>query len=400
LQNYINEFFNNLQIWEDYQGNKYKDRIYNSLSSFIFQPNVQTATLVYQEFFSTYWIGIQQLKNPFVELIEMVRKYEFNAGKLLLNHRDHYIHSVNVFILGLAIFSRNSNFRSVVTKYVMYPDSYSTHYEEFFYRWGLCSLFHDIAYPLEITYKQANEYIRFIHNYPKGHFLTQPTIEINLPFFEQLVNIPIIKPSSQYSSEFYNDYPDLKDPYTNSLDLLAQKLASCFNINLTLIKDNLFQFVDIMKKRGFIDHGYYSSLIMLQWYHSLITNTSWHPAYFYYPIVDSSSSILLHNYYKQVLMKPPFNLGLLNPNQHPLAFLLMLCDELQDWNRKTYGENDNQFNYPIDINFTVNDDIISAIYIFTKGSDNKPFIDNKKAIINSTLDTQSIIKNILISSIN
>jgi hypothetical protein len=35
-----------------------------------------------------------------------------------------------------------------------YPYSYDTRHEEFFYRWGLASLFHDVGYPVEIIGKQ------------------------------------------------------------------------------------------------------------------------------------------------------------------------------------------------------------------------------------------------------
>ena len=39
-------------------------------------------------------------------------------------------------------------------------------------------------------------------------------------------------------------------------------------------------------------------------------------------------------------MKPPFKLSPLRACQHPIAYLLILCDEIQDWNRNAYGEFD------------------------------------------------------------
>ena len=40
------------------------------------------------------------------------------------------------------------------------------------------------------------------------------------------------------------------------------------------------------------------------------------------------------------MMRKPFSLGPLAPATHPIAFLLILCDELQEWNREAYGIKD------------------------------------------------------------
>ena len=42
-------------------------------------------------------------------------------------------------------------------------------------------------------------------------------------------------------------------------------------------------------------------------------------------------------------MKKPFKFGRLKASRHPIAYLLILCDEIQDWNRKAYGVNDSPF---------------------------------------------------------
>ena len=60
----------------------------------------------------------------------------------------------------------------------------------------------------------------------------------------------------------------------------------------------------------------------------------------------AAGAILLHNYYKNVLQKPPSSLGLLEPEQHPLGFLRILCDELQEWNWRPTGILDRQRFWP------------------------------------------------------
>lgn len=87
---------------------------------------------------------------------------------------------------------------------------------------------------------------------------------------------------------------------------------------------------------------------MLRWYHHLVESTNWNPAYCYYPIADSASAVFLHNYFEQNL-KSSFKIELFEAKVHPIAFLLILCDNLQEWNREFYGEESSKNkNPPID----------------------------------------------------
>ena len=44
-------------------------------------------------------------------MIELLSEFEANGSGLLMKHRDHYSHSVYVFVLGLAIFEANKVYR-------------------------------------------------------------------------------------------------------------------------------------------------------------------------------------------------------------------------------------------------------------------------------------------------
>ena len=124
-----------------------------------------TAFAVYRTFFDSYRIRMAGQSNPFVDLLDVLKNYEENASILIDKQRDHYVHSVNVFILGLCIYSGNRKYRVAFHKTNMdkkvYPFSYDTKNEEFFYRWGLASLFHDVGYPVEIVGRQINKFIDF-----------------------------------------------------------------------------------------------------------------------------------------------------------------------------------------------------------------------------------------------
>jgi hypothetical protein len=373
---YINDFFNMLEIWEDIKsGKNYKNIIHQAILEFLKDRSPENATKVYVSFFEAYWIGIQTEKNPFVELVHKINAFEKRVGDLLARQRDHYLHSTFVFILGLAIFSGNKNFREVFSEVLLdkdlYPDAYPTKNEEFFYRWGVASLFHDIAYPLEITIMQANRYLEFISSYPDIALLKQGIKLITgIDNIEEFSRLPKITPGPAFTKEFEKKYPAHRNFLSESfLDLMATRISSCFGIDFDTLKENLTQFAF---KSSLVDHCYYGALIVLRWYYHLTEKTRWNPAYFYFPVVDAATAILLHNYYRRCLMKSPFKVGRMNVRAHPIAFLLILCDELQDWNRVEYGEESKCHNAPVvDFGLLVSDSLLDiTFYEASPRSDN------------------------------
>ena len=350
FEQYIHSFFNNLEIYEDiHNGKEYKQEISAAVCNFLNSTTADSAYKVYETFFKAYWIGTNEKENPFLILIEKVKTFEELAGRLTPKQRDHYVHSVFVFLIGIAIYEQNSNYRDIFKKYALnkrkYPDNYDTNNEEFFYRWGLASLFHDIAYPLEITLEQAKNYATFICSYPKTE---DNNLKINLEIcnFEEFRKLPIINPDTKYKESFMEKYPNYKEEFhTDAIEILSKSITTSFSLNFNDVNDNINKFIDTMREGNFIDHGLYSSVIMLRWYHYLVESTKWNPAYFYYPIVDAASAIFLHNYFERGLMKS-FSLEAFSAKVHPIAFLLILCDNLQEWKREFYGQDNSKNKCP------------------------------------------------------
>lgn len=405
INKYIFEFFNELEVWEDINNNTmHKEKIINSIKEFMDKPNTETALNVYKNFFNTYWIGIQNEKNPFIELIEKMRDYEVNSGQLMKKQRDHYFHSIYVFILGICIFQVSKKYKKAFDKIILnknnYYDSYNTKNEEFFYRWGISSLFHDIAYPLEITINQANRYLQFISSYSIGEETKKVIAKLEISGLDNFNELPQLIPKEKFENEFETKYPNYNSKkLLNSIDILSNHLSKCFNIDFYQISEELYKFKDRMQSKGFIDHGYYSSLIVMNWYYYLIQKTHWNPAYFCFPIVDVASAILLHNYYKYGFTKAPFNLNRMSIEQHPIAYLLILCDELQEWNRPGYGEEKpilelNDFDIVLNKSFEI-------IYKVKEGDENKKivleegdrFIKDKKDSILKLININDLFDN-------
>lgn len=145
-----------------------------------------------------------------------------------------------------------------------------------------------------------------------------------------------------YADEYRARYADSKvlDLFKPT-DIMAHKLKLDFGFDndtyKALIK-HLNGFVRMMTEKNFIDHGFFSAILVLNSYGKLIQKyVKKDKDFFFYPIVDSATAILLHNYYNKTLQEEPFNFGKLRPKQSPISYLLILCDELQEWNRQPYG---------------------------------------------------------------
>jgi len=400
MQQYADQFFDGLEVYEDIaRGHCYKIFMRQAIREFLDHETKETAFAVYRTFFDSYRITLQGSSNPFIDLLDVLKNYEENAAVLIDKQRDHYIHSVNVFILGLCIYTGNSRVRAAFDHTVMdkkeYPFSYDTQNEEFFYRWGLAALFHDVGYPVEIVGRQINKFIHFASDVcGKGNPVN---VQLSFENFEDLNCISEIIPKRVFSQCYFDHYEDSVYIDTQKpVDLLAHKLHTSLGVDLKAAKHSLDDFVNVMARFGFIDHGYYSSIIVLKWYGYLIQSAKYKPEYFFWPVLDSASAILLHNCYKNMMQKKPFNLGALSAQTHPIAFLLILCDELQEWNRKAYGIKDKLRTLAAEAKLVVSDELLDVTFITHNGSLPAEFSREKKKLLCMLLDMDEIFDRVAI----
>jgi hypothetical protein len=89
--------------------------------------------------------------------------------------------------------------------------------------------------------------------------------------------------------------------------------------------------------------------------------------------VDALTAILLHNslykfsvaFYKNECNRP------LKMKYHPLAYMLMLCDELQCWDRTAYGRNSRSELHPMGCDFQFLEQEIRATYLYDEAEREK-----------------------------
>lgn len=397
LQNYIKKFFCELDLATEEGESTTKELLEQSIITFLSDETKDTAFDVYKLFFGTYRIIMEGNNNPFMDLLDVLSAYEEKAATLIDKQRDHYIHSVNVFILGICIYIQNKDYQQIFNDVVIdedkYPENYKTKHEEFFFRWGLASLFHDVGYPVEIIGKQMLNFIRFATD--ADHDESKGPIKAHLEFenFRRLNSVAEVMPKKDFISKQYEQnessvYIDLLQP----IDLLAQKIHQSIGIPIEKIKNKLDNFTADMAKYGFIDHGFYSAIIVLKWYGYLIQITNGNPMRFFNAIVDSAGAILLHNYYRNVILKQ-FTQRPMNAKEYPIAYLLIMCDEMQEWNRAGYGLKEKCRTHAKSAKISIDENSFNITYLAGKGIFKQDFIDEKTQLFNELLNIKEVFAN-------
>lgn len=376
---YINSFFSNFIVSEDLKEEHfYTLYLKESILEFLRDETKSKAMAVYETFFDTYKLKINDEFN-FVDLLDVLKSYEENASTLIDKQRDHFIHSVNVFLLGLSIYALNPKFQETYNMFKVKEDSIegkADYIEKFFFEWGLASLCHDIGYPIEITNNQIKKFSDIITRAASTGMKSKPYVDFK--------NFDAI-------NGFVNGIEEVEG--NRPLDLLTAYISQVLNVDNEELNKALYNFPEIMKENGFVDHGYYSSLILLKWYayFSQLSNDS--KGFSLKSTISASSAILLHNYYKNAIMKEPFNLELLKAEDHPLSYLLILCDELQDWNREAYGIEDKKKAAVEKSRIDINEDIIEVAYLVFDGEVGAEYKDKKINSIYKVIDLFEIFKN-------
>lgn len=121
----------------------------------------------------------------------------------------------------------------------------------------------------------------------------------------------------------------------------------------------------------FMDHGYFSSVILLK---KLFENPEFK---FTENHLDVVTAILLHNSLNKYDVENAHRIAI---SEHPLSYLLILCDELQSWDRKAYGKNSKRKPIAWDVEFDISDNKIKANYIFEDRNENYEKIASGKFV--------------------
>ena len=202
-------------------------------------------------------------KEGLFDLLHELWGYEKAFSKILTTHRDHYRHSANVYALGLAIYNKSQFFRDSLIINWHRADDYPKQKASFLFRWSLASIFHDIAYPLEMSLDSFNSYSSKIQfrtqtglNRGVGEEVTGENnfVNINSELLQNLNMLPMLR-------------PNIGQPDT-AIGLISNSLTdsqpSRSLIKSLTLTNHLERSIVSDLAQGRVDHGVFGSLILLK----------------------------------------------------------------------------------------------------------------------------------------
>ena len=310
----------------------------------------------YSEFFKTFG----GYKRGIDDLLDLLFQHESTSATLLTRHRDHYSHSVYVFALGLAIFMNNKHVRSAFAR--LYGEDEL--YEKFLKYWGIAGLFHDIGYPFEIAFNQIREYTCKIDKDGEKIKLRYDNLDAVLHLSADEID---------KCGEFLpKGKEDINSIFASEILKTFGAISGNPELDVKIVEDCLKE--RIVSAEKYMDHGYFSAVLFLK---KLLDTENFKLDR---PTVDALTAILYHNSFYKRTYKEELrggNCGKLKIGEHPLAFLLMLCDELQCWDRMPYGEESKKVELAWDTDVYVSDRHIEVIYYFQSVGDGTNNDDGK-----------------------
>ncbi len=271
---------------------------------------------------------------------------ERNLQDIQPYQRDHICHTLLTFLLGFAIIINLKLEKK---------------YRDFLFQWKLAGLLHDVGYPLEITDNLNKD---FFSNYDKN------VLNVKSEFS------PI---AGNYLRKYLKLYTCHSTQNRDTLDTIRMRLS---NWKLNIDPKKLFN--DMIDGKKFdcddkrTDHGITSAILVMKAIDKLyeqanpkqkVNDTGWSFENIEFHITNACSSIFIHNLNLKNLQW--------DFNSIPLATLLKLCDELQDWGRPKKDNKKGEL--PTDYNFKIEDNMLT---FFVKKEKKKDFMNRINKVKN------------------
>ena len=302
------------------------------------------------------------------KMVELLSEFEANGSSLLMKHRDHYSHSVYVFALGLAVYETNAAYRRKFKEFYAFDPSDENKQEDhaaaccFLEYWGLTSLFHDIGYPFELPFEQIMSYYE-VAGGKRGQgsvYIAYHDMDTVTRLGEEL--------QKHFESLYGRTFPSTEELFAFGI---TEKLGKDYGFTEEYMLKKVHDKPVAPDRFGyFMDHAYFSAARLFREIVNSLGIERVNEKH-----VDALTAILLHNslfkfaisFYKdKENHKAPLRMEI-----HPLAYLLMLCDELQCWDRTAYGRNSRTELHPMAAAFDFSNNAIRAIYYYDQDEQEK-----------------------------
>ena len=317
-------------------------------------------------------------------MMELLSEYEANGSSLLMKHRDHFSHSVYVFALGLAIYETNAAYRRIFREFyglgaddagagagnagakaggpANAREAEARAANCFLEYWGLTALLHDIGYPFELPFEQVLSYFEVTHQ--------ERGADSAYMAYRGIGNLTKLDEASAARFEsIYGRY------FASATELFSFDIAGKLGPDYGCTEEGMRDVVEAKPREParfgyFMDHAFFSAVRAFRELRDAFGGgklTRMH--------VDALTAILLHNslfkfaiaFYKD----PKKHKAPLKASLHPLAWMLMICDELQCWDRTAYGRNSRTELHPMAADFDFSRCTVNAVYYYDEEEQDK-----------------------------
>lgn len=296
-------------------------------------------------------------------LLEMLCEHESNASSLLMKHRDHYSHSVYVFLIGLVIYKNHADVRAAYNEKYGFSEGKEAACHFLAY-WGLAALFHDVGYPFEIAHQQMKSYVCKLDKSNNDAYGFAPYVSYrNMDEF-------VISRLGDLNNLFAKEIVErLRERYLTRTEVEPYYAEHQLR---KALQDRAIHKNPAEKDYLYMDHAYFSGLMMAKTYlarHKEIDRLDKMPQ----AVMDAFCAIMLHNSLFRFTMRSflhtsePLRLS----DGQPLCYLLMLCDELQCWDRASYGQNSRSGIYAFDFDLRFTAEGMRCVYYFDQSYEDK-----------------------------
>ena len=302
------------------------------------------------------------------KMVELLSEFESNASSLLMKHRDHYSHSVYVFALGLAVYESNSVYRRKFKEFYGFSSDESDSGADraaahcFLEFWGLTALFHDIGYPFELPFEQVLSYYEVA-----GSERGKGSLFIAFRDVDSITKLGD-EAKAQFQKLYGRQFYTTEELFAFSI---TEKLGKVYGFTEEYMLGTIHDKPISPDAFGYyMDHAYFSATRL---YREICNSLGADKVSEKH--VDALAAILLHNslfkfavsFYKD----PAARREPLRMEVHPLAYMLMLCDELQCWDRTAYGRNSRTELHPMSAEFDFSGNSIHAVYCYDREEQEK-----------------------------
>lgn len=286
----------------------------------------------------------RDINNQFVFGLDRIREYfqEFTEFEGVLygvdgGYRDHVIHVFRVWLLGVVILYTDPSLGMTITDLeipALLPDINVFIEEELFSMWAIIALCHDLGYPLEKA-EQINDAVEKMYRHLGKMNIQKFSAAFHLE--HQFINKFLLDFISSKITHDPDDITELtSEKVKNYLDSKKPNNSPEFENKLFYTSIQSKYFLKFAKSLEYYSHGIISCTILLKSLFFFLESDFNMQESNALSFEDARQFSIRREILRSIAAHTCPEVYHLKPNT--LSFFLILCDELQEWDRPSFPE--------------------------------------------------------------